>query len=227
MDLNSEEETRLRRNIKLVPRYKNIVLVAASLVVLISVFTLFNNQEHQASVQSVQTSQSIDVEIKAAIAQYNFSRSELETVAKIKAFGEESIPVLTELIHAEEKKTRYIAYISLSGLTLQGVGDYTEMVTLLKDGLDDPDLSIRVQVAQLLFNFQEKEGIPVLIEALDSDEVMTPSSPPMKVSDYAYIILTNHIDQDFGVESEDWLAWWEGSGDDAKWDETNERFVSE
>ncbi|MBD3360399.1 hypothetical protein GF366_01200 [Candidatus Peregrinibacteria bacterium] len=163
--------------------------------------------------------------IDEAIEAYDFKTSDYsETVDAIKNLGEDAIPGLADMIENEDKKVRYISFISLSGLAYQIPEKKSEIIPLLNKGLQDTDPTIKVQTAQILSLFGEKAAVPVLIDALDSEEMMVPSEPIMLLREYAYFILRENTDQDYGYEKDKWFSWWEENKNTVEFDEENKKF---
>lgn len=180
-----------------------------------------------AGKQAMVEDKEIEQKIDETVAGYNFTIPESETVDKIKALGEAAIPRLAVLIHAPETETRFIAFIALSGIAHDVEGTRSEIIPYLREGLFDPDMSIRTQVAQILLLFEERDGLPVLIEALDSDEMMIPSEPPMPLAHYANIILINYTDEDYGFDRAQWTGWWDENKNSLQWNGDREKFESQ
>jgi HEAT repeat protein len=69
--------------------------------------------------------------------------------------------------------------------SLAGVRDRTRELT---EALDDGDVRVRVAAAQSLARLNSRDAIPVLIEALTSNQVML-GHPPVLVADHAAQVL--------------------------------------
>lgn len=99
---------------------------------------------------------------------------------------------------------------------------------ILRPVLDDPELALRTIAAGALIGLGEAGSLPVLIEAMGSDEVMPFSHPPLPVWILADSALAAYTGIDFGIAAgvEDqrqasaaaWRAWWEENGGSLTWD---------
>lgn len=212
---------------------KIIILVVVILVLLIIVGGLAyyylqpKPQQQEPTPTPIPTPEELTPLEKAeqTIADYDYNlATEQQIVEELKAQGEDIIPILSDLITSPDKKQRYISYIALSGLTLQLPDKRAELIELLKNGLNDQDSTIKVQAAQLITVWGEKQGIDALIDSLGVDDDMIPSEPQMTVRDYAYFILVAHTTEDFGTNQEQWQAWWDENKDDLTWNATTEKF---
>lgn len=97
--------------------------------------------------------------------------------------------------------------------------------------------SFRLMAAVTLVTMGDKEGIPVLIDLLGSDELFFLSEPPMLVCTYANEFLVRYTEKDFGyscapgqfnMESKyQWEAWWEENSASVQWDASAEKMVVE
>lgn len=119
-------------------------------------------------------------------------------------------------------ETRFAAVYAL-GLAV----DETH-TALLRPALQDPDLALRVIAAGALIGLGEPESIPVLVEALGSDDLLPYSHPSRPVWMFADATLGAYTGMDFGVPAgaEDqrgataaaWQDWWEENGASLTWD---------
>jgi hypothetical protein len=105
----------------------------------------------------------------------------------------------------------------------------------LSHALKDNDMTNRTLAAAGLLTMGDKQGIPVLIEALRSDEMLKYSEPPRQAWQYAIELLLQYVDVDLGLlQAEDrtaassaadaWEQWWEASNADLSWNTGVERF---
>jgi HEAT repeat protein len=162
-------------------------------------------------------------QIRAAINGFdgaNISSLDLDTiVAACKA----ALPVLEELLAQGDRAARWAALVALAAIGHQ-CNAAEAVLPDLKSALSDPDISMRVTAAELVTSFGDKAGIPVLIDAVDSDvENLRPAEPPTPVSTQAIRVLGHYTGQAFTQEA-DWQAWWDANQDSLEWDPDNERF---
>lgn len=105
----------------------------------------------------------------------------------------------------------------------------------LSQALKDKDITNRTLAAAGLLTMGDKQGIPGLIEALRSDEMLKYSEPPQQAWHYAMELLLQYVDVDLGLlQAEDRTAassaadaleqWWEASNADLSWNAEVERF---
>jgi hypothetical protein len=99
------------------------------------------------------------------------------------ALGHDAVPELIERLESPDVVTRWAAVYALTRLA------QPEDIPGLVQGLDDPNLSNRAGIAATLLWLGDDRGLPVLEEALLSDEQMLFSHPPERVSDYARKVL--------------------------------------
>jgi HEAT repeat protein len=88
--------------------------------------------------------------------------------------------------------------------------------------LEDPELPLRVTAAGALSGEGVVESIPVLIEALGSDEELWYSDPPRPAADLAREALEAYTGEAFATP-EEWEAWWGEVRGSLRWD--GERYV--
>lgn len=107
----------------------------------------------------------------------------LDAPEELVALGHDAVPELIALLDSPELVTRWAAVYALTRLA------QAEDIPGLARGLEDPNLSNRVGIAATLLWLGDERGLPVLEEALFSDEPMIFSHPPERVSDYARYVL--------------------------------------
>ena len=149
----------------------------------------------------------------------NIPTLDLEAIV---AAGPEAIPVLVNLLGQDDRSTRWAALLALAALGHQR-SVAGSVLPHLKSTLTDPDISLKVTAAELVTSFGDKTGIPVLIDAVDSDETLQPAEPPTSVCTQAIRVLGHYTGQTF-TEEADWQAWWDANQDSLDWDPDDERF---
>jgi HEAT repeat protein len=154
----------------------------------------------------------------------NISSLDLDAIASACA---DAIPVLEELLAQGDRAARWAALVALAavGHECNAAGAVLpHLKTALNDLVKDPDISMRVTAAELVTSFGDKAGIPVLIDAVDSDVPnLRPAEPPTSVCTQAISVLGHYLGQTF-IEEADWQAWWDANQDSLEWDPDNERF---
>jgi hypothetical protein len=102
---------------------------------------------------------------------------------RIVSLGQPVVPIMLELLAAPDLTTRYAAVYVLSRLATEA--DIPELVK----GLDDPDMSNRTTIAATLLWLGDDSGLPILQDALQSDQMLAFSHPPELLADYAQRVL--------------------------------------
>ena len=102
---------------------------------------------------------------------------------KIVALGRSAVPFMLEQLDSPDLVNRYAAVYVLSWLAQPE--DIPEMIK----GLEDPDLGNRATIAATLLRLGEDRGLPVLEEAVLSDEMLSFSHPPELLADYVRRVL--------------------------------------
>ncbi|MFP3950021.1 MAG: hypothetical protein ACLFUZ_02930 [Candidatus Micrarchaeia archaeon] len=97
--------------------------------------------------------------------------------------------------------------------------------------------SFRLMAAVTLVTMGDKEGIPVLIDLLGSDEQMFLWEPPILVCSYANEFLVRYTEKDFEYSCapgqfdaearQQWEAWWNENSEKIEWDPDSEKMVVE
>lgn len=137
-------------------------------------------------------------------------------------------------LDAEDDAVAYAALYALSITAEEG-----ESMDALRPFLESDDMSERMLAAGSLVVRGEKAGIPVLIEALDSEEPLAYRTPERPAWIFAQHVLLRYTGQDLGpalAEPEDldpslvaeakpdWERWWAESGGALRWDASAREF---
>jgi len=150
----------------------------------------------------------------------NISSLDLDAIVEACAGA---IPVLEDLLEQGDRAARWASLVGLAAVGHQ-CNAARAVLPPLKSALGDPDISMRVTAAELVTSLGDKAGIPVLIDAVDSDvENLRPAEPPTSVSTQAISVLGHYTGQSLTEEAE-WQAWWDANQDSLTWDPDNERF---
>lgn len=123
---------------------------------------------------------------------------------------------------SSEIETRFAAVYAL-GLAVDEAN-----AGLLLPALRDPDLALRMIAAGALIGLGEPESIPILIAAMDTDDLLPHSHPPRPMWMFADATLRWYTRIDFGLtadaedqrqaSAEAWRNWWEENGASLTWD---------
>ena len=191
-------------------------------LVLLSVLALFwtwgcSSEEAPVSAPPVDTEQ-----IRAVVSGFDgASIPTLDLEAIVKA-GSGAVPVLADLLGQGDRATRWAALLGLAALGHER-NAAGAVLPHLKSALSDSDISVRVTAAELLASFGDPAGLPVLIDAVDSDEILRPAEPPTSVCTQAVRVLGHYTGQVF-TEEADWRTWWDANQGSLDWDPDHERF---
>lgn len=99
-------------------------------------------------------------------------------------------------------------------------------VPLLANAMQDDIESFRAIAAGALIGLGHKPAIPILIEALSSNDKLPYSDPPRSVSVFSQRTLEAYIDEEFRPQDEsDWANWWLRHNEQLMWSETLIKYV--
>lgn len=144
-------------------------------------------------------------------------------IDKLVALGKQAVPTLTNMLNSSTASTRYAAVLGLGAIGHNDAG--ANVLTPLKKALTDSDINVKVASAELVMSFGSKDGIPVLIETLNSTEILKATEPAMPANSYSSLILTRYTDQTFAVDKAAWQTWYDANKDKLKWSKENEKFT--
>lgn len=125
-------------------------------------------------------------------------------LAELSGLGPEAAGPLAEALGDESVLVRWAAAAALGE-----IGDES-VASRLAAALRDDSLAVRVRAAQSLAKLGSLDGVDVLIDALDSEEVMI-GHPPELVSEYAEQVLrsaSGDLDR-VGAGKDAWREWWQ------------------
>lgn len=137
--------------------------------------------------------------------------------------GPEEIPRLRDALEDDTPLVRWAAAGALGEAGSPEMED-EGVISALSERLDDDHASVRIVAAHSLAMWGDTEGVPVLIRALEHDDVMI-GHPPELTSDYAVQVLRSLSGENFGFDSsapayeraravERWEEWWDEHGDE-------------
>ena len=136
---------------------------------------------------------------------------------------------LTSLLSSEQWPERFAAIYFL-GLVI----DESNAAILVKS-LGDKDERLRVMAAGSLIGLGEKRSIPVLIDAISSEELMPFSRPSTPLALLSADALPHFTEGDFelleskdsvslGEAADKWKQWWKSKGDDLEWAAAEQKY---
>lgn len=136
--------------------------------------------------------------------------------------GKPAIPVLAGMLSSTDTSTRWAAVMSLSAIGHECNAGHL-ILDDLKRACADEDLSIRVTAGELVLSFGDESGLPVLIAALESDQILQPSEPPTPVTTQVMSALMTYTTQSFSTQKE-WQIWWDNNKGQLTWSGEDEIF---
>lgn len=130
----------------------------------------------------------------------------------LRAAGERQPDELVEALRSESAIRRWAATTTLGEVAVEGAGER------LEEALGDDDVRVRVAAAHALARQGRKEALPVLIDALTSNQVML-GHPPELVADHAAQVLEFVTGESPGgpqdspeARAATWRDWWKRQG---------------
>ncbi|MBZ9572477.1 HEAT repeat domain-containing protein [Patescibacteria group bacterium] len=171
--------------------------------------------------------EAIKSQINSVIAGFDFNNPQsFYSVSEISEIGKEAIPILQEMINSDSISERWAAIISLPGILRDNEDLKDTIIPSLKQRIDDEDDTLKMLVGAQLVSFGEKEGIPVLISCLGSEEITHFGAPPELVKERSLLYLQNYTDFD-GKTIQEWQQFWENNKNQFSWNENKEIFEVE
>jgi HEAT repeat protein len=132
--------------------------------------------------------------------------------------GKPAVPALIRMLSDEDVGRRWAASYALSRLVYgMDEAERRGLSANLRASFDDPEPTVRQTVAGTAVAAGDKEGIPILIGYLRSDDMRLLSSPREGMGAYSIRVLSAYCGRDFGYdihkpmgEREAAIAGWEG-----------------
>jgi hypothetical protein len=161
-------------------------------------------------------------EVAIILTQFDGIRIDTLDLERMVAIGDAALSPLSGFTDHESAEMRWGAVMSLGAIGRQlDKGEKTG--PMIAKRLDDPDIWVRVTAAELCASSGFKEGLPALIDAVDSDLQLRLSEPPSPIATQALMALKLYTGQDFLKEAH-WRDWWDQNQDSLEWNPDNERF---
>ncbi|MGB9708069.1 MAG: HEAT repeat domain-containing protein [Candidatus Pacearchaeota archaeon] len=146
-------------------------------------------------------------------------------LSALTAIGKPAVPSLARILE-NESSTADKRYAALLGLSAIGHNDSSvNVLSYLKNSLDDPDVNVRVTAAELAMSFGSKEGIPVLIAELENEAILKPSEPVMPINSHCALLLGRYTTQTFGIDKVQWQGWWDSNKNNLKFNKEDGKFT--
>jgi hypothetical protein len=196
---------------------KLILLIVVVFIMASGIFILWESKEPKIE-------GTVKDKIFSVIAEFNLSNPEnFYSVAKIEEFGDNTLYILQDLIKSKSTPERWAAVVLLPKLLKNDENLRNDIISTLKETVDDKDDNLRMLTGIQLVFYGEKEGIPVLISCLDSEETTHFGQPPELIKESTLDYLRNYTNYN-GETSEEWRAWWEKNKDYLSWNGNKELF---
>jgi len=133
-------------------------------------------------------------------------------------------------LHDTDPNVRFASFYALTLTAAPG-----SSMAALQTFLSSSDVNERLPAAGAIVSRGAKDGLPVLIDALGSSDVVAWFDPPMEAWQYASFVLTTFTGQDFGLtKAKDaaaaartrpaWQKWYREHGASLTWDPAERRF---
>lgn len=200
-------------------KYKTIEIILIILFILLLCFGAWNY-----FFQKPKEETTIKDQIFSIIAGFDFSDPESFTaVSEINDLGEESVPVLQELIKSESISNRWAAIILLPRFVENNPELKPTVVNSLQETVDDENDTLRMLTGAQLLSLGEKQGIPILMSCLSSTEATHFGEPPELVKERSLFYLQYYTKSERETEK-GWQDWWEQRKEKLVWNEEKEIF---
>ncbi|MBD3207854.1 MAG: hypothetical protein GF370_00140 [Candidatus Nealsonbacteria bacterium] len=188
------------------------------LIVVFGIWRVFLDQPEEEKEKTVKE------QIFSIIAGFDFSDPQsFTTVSEIDSLGEQSVPVLQELLNSNSLSDRWAAIILLPRFAKNNEDLRPGVIEGLQKTVDDENDTLRMLTGAQLLSLGEKQGIPVLISCLDSTAATHFGEPPELVKDRSLFYL-RHYAPFQGKTVQEWQAWWETNQERIAWNEEKEVF---
>jgi hypothetical protein len=143
--------------------------------------------------------------------------------SKIIALGDKAIPALEDMLTDSRENIKLTAHFNLWYFAFGDDNKKQNILPYLKKGLTDQSFSVRLMAATHLVWLGEIDGLPILIEALGHSEMIDYLHESAAL--YAYKILKDKTSQNFILDHDQWLEWWQENNQKLKWDEKTRKFL--
>ncbi|HEX55133.1 MAG: hypothetical protein DRO95_00795 [Candidatus Altiarchaeales archaeon] len=208
---------------------KNHIII----ITIICLFCAFCSCTYQPSEENSPPEETMKPKEKILSIINGFDRnndSTFDRVEEIVEIGEPAVPYLIELLYSNDTYHKWAALYALSRIGHEvDRKKQEEIISHVKNLFDDKNPTIRQTAAGIAVGLGEKEGIPILIEYLKSDDTRLLSKPRRSLSSYSISVLRYYTRQNFGYsiyvpmdEREEaikkWENWWEKNKDSLVWD---------
>lgn len=141
--------------------------------------------------------------------------------------GEKVVPTLLDLTTDPDLKIRWASVYSLARLGHQVDEKTRESIisALKKVAETDQNNVLKGEAAAAIVSLGEITGIPVLIESLESPEILLFMEPPQLLREFSLDVLKFYTQKDFGYDLASWRGWWQGNEANLIWDKETKKFI--
>lgn len=153
------------------------------------------------------------------------AKTDEQLASALAALSPNIVSQLASMSNQPDLRIKYQAILALALLAKKSELR-AQVLPVLKEKLADSTITIRAQAANILIYWGQKEGIPVMIEGLDSkyqNEYMT-SEPPLPLPEYSQLTLISHTEEDFGFDQVKWQVWWQENQEKLIWNAQSSLF---
>ncbi len=199
---------------------KKIIFFIIFILLTFSVFFVWQkSQKPQIEEESVRD------QIFSVISDFDFNDPKsFYSIADIEDLGgEETLIVLQDLIKSKSVSERWAAIVLLPKILKNNDLLREEVISNLRYGLNDENDTLKMLASAQLLSLGEKDGLPVLISSLNSEETTHFGEPPELVKDRSLIYLRHYTNYN-GETFDEWQEWWNNKKELLFWNESLEIF---
>ena len=199
---------------------KKIIFFIIFILLTFSVFFVWQkSQKPQIEEESVRD------QIFSVISDFDFNDPKsFYSIADIEDLGgEETLIVLQDLIKSKSVSERWAAIVLLPKILKNNDLLREEVISNLRYGLNDENDTLKMLASAQLLSLGEKDGLPVLISSLNSEETTHFGEPPELVKDRSLIYLRHYTNYN-GETFDEWQEWWNNKKELLFWSESLEIF---
>lgn len=134
-------------------------------------------------------------------------------IQKIIDLGEGAIDPLLDRVYSNSVIDQWTAIVGLSALR-RDMDQQEGVAQVIRNMYESEYPTIRLYAAASNAEYGDLSGVPVLLEGLESDEVMSYMKPPTPCAVFANQVLMRISEEDFGFDQDKqeaitkWKRWW-------------------
>jgi hypothetical protein len=199
---------------------KNIIIIIVVVCLIIAVaavaYFVFRIQPKPGPEVELTPEQVINQTIEGFNSEDPLSFHDVQNIVDL---GEAAIDPLAKLALSDDDTTQWAVVTGLTSIR-RTMEDPTKVSSVIETMYDSKYLSIQVLAASSNAEYKNYSGVPILISALESDEIMSYMDPPQPVSRFANRALEFATGQDFSFDQaqtqaekqaaiKKWQDWWQ------------------